>query len=202
MRTPLDVVEQHEDRRDEVRLLFRRVRVALALGMLLSIAALLSACGTPSADQKGQAPATREETTPTVGDTVLIANGRVSLTSVTTTPPPAFVTMTNPPSLWVHLQFENWTDSSVEIVGARGAPRPEIRAADGSTVDVTAFQSGYRGGTGGWSPGQSAVHLNPGGVLYADFGLRPTRGQYLPGRLPLRVSWQPSEDGTATFEVR
>jgi hypothetical protein len=172
--------------------------------VLLVVLSCVPACVPRAPAVSGQSPAPARTTTPTVGDTVSLAVGRVTLVSVTTTAPPHFGSGVNEPSLWLNFTFVNSTTASATIGGFRGPPFPAVRAADDSTVGVNSSSTRLENGGGGWGIQAKGVgaYLNPGGVMYASFGLRPKASQYAPGRLPLTVQWRPLDGGPEfSFEV-
>ncbi len=175
-----------------------------ALTILCAVLALLglTGCGLEAAGT-ARRPVAAENTTPTVGDSVRIAPGRVTLESVTTTAPPGFGRGLEDPTLWLNFRFVNTTDGTVTVSGFRGAPPPQVTGADGTRVDASTKKTTFTGGTGGFGLlGPEAIYLGPKGVVVASFGLRPTRVQYVRGHLPLKVIWRPTDHEAAAFEVK
>lgn len=166
----------------------------------LTFALFISGCSASLRKSEQIHPVSKR--TATVGDTFQLPVGRVTLKSVTATPPPGDEGMYDQLTLWLYFEFENTTDSLVNVEGFRGAPRPTIRTANGSVILVSATHTSFEKGSGGWGPGQRGVDLSPGGKVHASFGLRSTDEQFARKHMPLQVVWKPAGDKAAVFEVR
>lgn len=174
--------------------------VASALSVAFVCTLLLFGCTTDST--LIEPTATPSETSPTVGDTISLPSGDVTLVSASAAPPASWNTGSETETLWLSFEFRNTSDSSVTVFGFRGAPEPSILAANGDEVLPGAKSTRFTGGAGGWGFGQpESVTLDHNGVIYATFGTTLTEEQYLPGELPASVTWQPTDGESATFEL-
>lgn len=166
---------------------------------------LLVGCGTDVSVDSGPVAAPREatpDTTPTVGDSVSIPSGVVTLERVTRTNTTGPGATKHPSIRWMYFRFTNTSDATVTVSGFRGAPPPVVTGADGSVVDVDGKQTKFEGGTGGWGLGYpEAVYLGPNGFVTAGFLVRPVESQYRAGSRPLTVEWQPTDRQSATFQI-
>lgn len=166
---------------------------------------LLIGCGTEATvESRPGAPSLRTtpDSTPTVGSSVSIPSGIVTLERVTrtkTTGPGA----TKQPSIrWIFFRYTNTSDATVTVSGFRGAPPPAVAGADGSAVEVDGEQTDFEGGSGGWGLGQpEEVYLGPNGFVTAGFLVRPLETQYQTGSLPLTIEWEPTAGESATFQI-
>ena len=166
--------------------------------LVLAAAAGITACTTrPAAVPPAE---TTDRPLPSVGDTVGVPSGDITLVATNRNPPVDWNGSPVTETLWLSFEFRNTSETTVTIRGFRGAPDAVVHGADGMDISTTAKTTRYTQGTGGWGLGQpEAVTLDPGGVLYATLGVALTEEQYDPGATAASVTWKPIGEPGVTF---